>query len=488
MKRIRKILVTALLIATLCISAVIPAFAASATVIFDDPSTTVGAEFDISIHISADSSIDSYTMNLAYDAGFLRFVSGDYTTGGDGAITLNWSGSSADMTFNLKFQALQEGTTRIETTQSNGNASDGSGLAITDGWSEVTIGPGDPSLIQQEAPATTGGSLNVAVDEKQYTVTGGFSDALVPIGFVKTTTTFEGQEVEVAKQETSDEMAYYLTPIDGGDADFFMYNSADGTFSAMEYVELSNDRYIVLLKNGGAPKLPEDYGETVLEMNGKQFPTWVSADNPEFYVVYALNSAGQRAFYRYDTTDETYQRLGQVSATVSEDEDSTPEGWFGKLVNFLEDHMAIAIIGAWVIFLILFIILIVIGVKLRHRNLELDDLYDEYGIDLEDEEESNKKEKRKKTARNRQDEEDDLFQESLLSGEDGDFEDAADFAFDDFDEEDEFEEDDFEEDEFPEDDLEDLRADMNGEDSLTSQLKKKEKASRSFDTDFIDLD
>ena len=37
-------------------------------------------------------------------------------------------------------------------------------------------------------------------------------------------------------------------------------------------------------------------------------------------------------------------------------------------------------------FLVLVVALIVIGVKLHHRNLELDDLYDEYGIDLDEEE------------------------------------------------------------------------------------------------------
>ena len=36
-------------------------------------------------------------------------------------------------------------------------------------------------------------------------------------------------------------------------------------------------------------------------------------------------------------------------------------------------------------FVVLIILLIVLAVKLRHRNLELDDLYDEYGIDLEEE-------------------------------------------------------------------------------------------------------
>ncbi|MDY2814854.1 MAG: hypothetical protein SOU03_13020, partial [Dorea sp.] len=38
------------------------------------------------------------------------------------------------------------------------------------------------------------------------------------------------------------------------------------------------------------------------------------------------------------------------------------------------------------------IILIIVGIKLHHRNLELDDLYDEYGIDAEEEDEEDEDE------------------------------------------------------------------------------------------------
>ena len=47
----------------------------------------------------------------------------------------------------------------------------------------------------------------------------------------------------------------------------------------------------------------------------------------------------------------------------------------------------IVVIVAGLLILVLIIILIVIGVKLYHRNLELDDLYDEYGIDMDDDDE-----------------------------------------------------------------------------------------------------
>ena len=67
--------------------------------------------------------------------------------------------------------------------------------------------------------------------------------------------------------------------------------------------------------------------------------------------------------------------------------------------NFLD----IVVIIAIALILLLVLVLIVTAVKLRHRDLELDDLYDEYGIDLDEEEEAlkakKKEEKQEKKAK-----------------------------------------------------------------------------------------
>ena len=52
--------------------------------------------------------------------------------------------------------------------------------------------------------------------------------------------------------------------------------------------------------------------------------------------------------------------------------------------------MDIVVIIALVLFVVLLIVVIITSVKLHYRDLELDDLYDEYGIDM-DEEEAEKK-------------------------------------------------------------------------------------------------
>ena len=101
------------------------------------------------------------------------------------------------------------------------------------------------------------------------------------------------------------------------------------------------------------------------------------------------------------------------------------------------------LVAACVLFVLVVIILIVALVKLHHRNLELDDLYDEYGIDLDEEQEkaANKKDKKadkkskKKDKLQPQAEETD-FDEGFEDYEDDDEYDLDGDEYDSYDEED----------------------------------------------------
>ena len=198
-----------------CISMV--SHAASGELRFTDPSTTVGAEVEVTAKFTAPVLIDTVEATLTYDSSMLKFISGDSATGGDGTVTISGDGgSSTEASFNLTFQALKEGTANIQVSQSSGVDAVGDALDLTNGSSAVSIGPGDPSLIEEEegetgAETTTSGG-QVEVDGVQYTITGGFSDALIPAGFVKGEKQFEGANCEVVTQEASGRSAFYLTP------------------------------------------------------------------------------------------------------------------------------------------------------------------------------------------------------------------------------------------------------------------------------------
>ena len=101
----------------------------------------------------------------------------------------------------------------------------------------------------------------------------------------------------------------------------------------------------------------------------------------------------------------TYQKYTPEStgSSSSESKLSNGKGIWGKILNFVENFLDIVVIIAIALILLLVLVLIVTAVKLRHRDLELDDLYDEYGIDLDEEEEAlkakKKEEKQEKKAK-----------------------------------------------------------------------------------------
>ena len=401
MRKIKKLVVTFLAICLMCPGLSVITEAATAELRFADPSTTVGAEVEVKTKLSSVSSLQSMEATLTYDKSELKFISGDNATAKDGTIKISWTGTVTTAEFNLKFQALKEGTSNIEVSSATGTATDGSTLEITQGSSAVTIGAGDPSLIKddtedqsEDSKTTAADGPVVKVNGKKYVVGSEFSEELIPDGFKKGEMTFEGSKYTVITQEASGINAMYLTEKSSGDSDFFLYNSDDGSFSPFEEVEIAKDRYIIPLMNDGKLKLSSRYQKTTLTLNGKEFDTWQDTKDAEYYIVYALNSDGEKTTYRYDTTDGTYQKYSPESQGTTSGNKNNGKGLWGKILNFVEEFLDIVVIIAIALFLLVLLMFIVTAIKLRHRDLELDDLYDEYGIDM-DEEEAVLKEKKK---------------------------------------------------------------------------------------------
>lgn len=401
MRKIKKLVVTFLAICLMCPGLSVITEAATAELRFADPSTTVGAEVEVKTKLSSVSSLQSMEATLTYDKSELKFISGDNATAKDGTIKISWTGTGTTAEFNLKFQALKEGTSNIEVSSATGTATDGSTLEITQGSSAVTIGAGDPSLIKddtedqsEDSETTVADGPVVKVNGKKYVVGSEFSEELIPDGFKKGEMTFEGSKYTVITQEASGINAMYLTEKSSGDSDFFLYNSDDGSFSTFEEVEIAKDRYIIPLMNDGKLKLSSRYQKTTLTLNGKEFDTWQDTKDAEYYIVYALNSDGEKTTYRYDTTDGTYQKYSPESQGTTSGNKNNGKGLWGKILNFVEEFLDIVVIIAIALFLLVLLMFIVTAIKLRHRDLELDDLYDEYGIDM-DEEEAVLKEKKK---------------------------------------------------------------------------------------------
>ena len=284
-----------------------------------------------------------------------------------------------------------------------------------------------------------------------------------------------------------------------GTGDFFLYNTEDATFSPYEEISISDTTSIIVLSDTSKVKLPKQYKGAKLTLNEKEFPVWQDSTKEDTYVIYAMNNNGETGYYQYDPSENTYQRV-EIS---SDDKDSAKKntGILGKIQNFIEKHLALIVLVGGLGGIIILVVLIVLGVKLHNRNAELDELYEEYGIDEEeDEPEEPVKEKKGGLFGKRKKDEDEFEEYEEDSFGEDEFEDDYE---DDY--EDDFEDDFGSEDRFDTVELssfeadEDVFAGYDRRDELTiddlddllgEQPKKRGhiEADDAFKVDFIDLD
>lgn len=433
---------------------------------FTDPQTTVGAMVEVTCAVrSTSGNVGDVEISLTYDSSYLRFDSGDgVTADGDGALTYSGSGSSSELTFTMTFQALQEGTTEIGISSATVSSDDGSTLTMTEGQSAVEIGEGDPSLITEGSSTSSSSAedVQVEVNGTTYTLTDEFADADIPSGYARTQVELDGQQRQMVTNETSGATLGYLLDSEGT-GDFFLYSQDNATFSPYEEITISDTTSIIVLSDTSQVNLPSTYQEANLTLNGKDFPVWQDTTRDGFYVLYAMNSNGETGYYQYDQPENTYQRFQVSDGADSSQDQGDSSSLLGRLRNFVNDHFSLLFILGGLAALIILIILIVIAVKLHNRNAEIDELYDEYGIDLEEEEPAKPavKEKKSRFGRRAKEDEDDFDDFGEEDFEEADFEEddfaESDYAETDFDEDDY---DEFDEDDFGEPDLDDDLSDL----------------------------
>ena len=456
-KKIATILLSVCLIVP-CFS--VMALAANGVIFFSDLETSVGDEFTITgTAVVSGDVIGDATIHMTYDPSYMRFEEGDGVNADtDGNLTFKGSGdgSSDRIEFTMKFQALQEGSTRLEQGDATVTDSAGSSVACEEGYADVTI------------------------DGQEYTLSGDFSDSMIPAGFTAGEITYNDSTYKGAVQEKTGLQMAYL--VDGdGKGDFWMYDSSDSSFSPAEQVVISDTYSIVIFDAGSKVSMPSKYSKGNLEINGKTFEIWDEPDRDGFYVLYAVNNDGEESLYLYDSVEHTYQRMETPKSATTPDKKSASK--FDAILEKISDHLIWFVAAAAVIVILLVIFLLVSVVKLHNRNRELDDLYDEYELDDEPQRNPVKpiqpvKAEKKSQFKKRQDD---------------DFEDDYDDFDDDFDDDDYYD-DDFDDDYDDEGISDDTRSvdefDDDDFDSFDDYNIKKEKRKKgdTFEMDFIDLD
>ena len=490
-------------------------YAADGQIVFSDPSTKGGETVEVTGVVRAGAAIGDADLNLTYNTEYLKFKSGDNVTeSGSGQLVYSGkgTGSETELRFNMQFDVLKEGTAKIEVSSYKAWLYSDETLNCTEGSSAVTIAAGDGTTPTDTTEGSTT-DVKVTVNGTEYTLSESFSEAEIPLGFAEATMEYEGAQRKVVKQQTADVYLAYLVDADNN-GKFFLYDNDTSTFVPFEQINISDTAAIMLLSERGDIKLPKEYQETEITLNDQTFPAWRNAEESDYYILYAMNNQGEKSLYQYDSVDGTYQRFDAPTVETEEKADS----FLGKFISSIENYLNYVILGAAVLFVILIVILIVLAVKLHNRNAELDELYDEYGIDLEDdediemietdEESENETANQEATAEDADPEETYLEEEQVAEADiqekdtfadEDEFEDdfvgeddfGDDFDDDDFDDDfgDDFDDDDFDDDDFGDDNFSDtdFGADRLN-DERTAPAKEKKQSYEDFDLDFIDLD
>lgn len=508
MKKMRKILALILTVCFILPCFPITSFAASGIIFFTDLETAVGKTFTVTgTVVTKNDVLGKATVQMSYDSSYLRFIEGDgVTQNSEGQLTYTGSGNGSKdrVEFTMQFQALAKGTTRIEQGTATVTNRQNATVTCEAGYADITIAEGDPSLITSSSGASSDG---IEIGGTAYTISTSFSESSVPAGFMASEVTYKDATYQGIIQQNGTVQGLYLTSSEGKSA-FFLYNATKDSFYPCEEIMISEDKSIVMLADISGITLKKKYDEASMSINGTEFPVWLVPDRDNFYVVYASDNEGNSGFYLYDAQDNTYQRAYDVEAQEEVSTEQKSEGTLTKISNFVYDNFIWIFVGAACSLVILLIILITLAVKLRHRNLELDDLYDEYGIDLEEipeklSKKDSKKQKgsKKKKAKKQPDPSDDDY----LYDDEDDYEDDDEYGndtsdnyfddgqddladlresfeenekksqknYDDYYNDDDFEDDEDDDDEYYESDDDDLKKSVNSD---------------TFEMDFIDFD
>lgn len=501
----RKILALILTVCFILPCFPITSFAASGIIFFTDLETAVGKTFTVTgTVVTKNDVLGKATVQMSYDSSYLRFIEGDgVTQNSEGQLTYTGSGNGSKdrVEFTMQFQALAKGTTRIEQGTATVTNRQNATVTCEAGYADITIAEGDPSLITSSSGASSDG---IEIGGTAYTISTSFSESSVPAGFMASEVTYKDATYQGIIQQNGTVQGLYLTSSEGKSA-FFLYNATKDSFYPCEEIMISEDKSIVMLADISGVTLKKKYDEASMSINGTEFPVWLVPDRDNFYVVYASDNEGNSGFYLYDAQDNTYQRAYDVEAQEEVSTEQKSESTLTKISNFVYDNFIWIFVGAACSLVILLIILITLAVKLRHRNLELDDLYDEYGIDLEEipeklSKKDSKKQKgsKKKKAKKQPDPSDDDYLYDDYEDDDEYGNDTSDNYFDDgqddladlresFEEnekksqknyddyynDDDFEDDEDDDDEYYESDDDDLKKSVNSD---------------TFEMDFIDFD
>ncbi len=203
----------------------------------------------------------------------------------------------------------------------------------------------------------------------------------IPQGFEEGQLEVEGQTLPVAIHKQANLTAVYLEGDEEHPAGFYFYNEKTREAVAITPVAMSSGK-LTLINLPEDLAIPQGYSSTLMELGGQQHTllTPDGVEDPNHYIVCALDEKGVMGLYLYDVEQQSYQRYqfaqtGEDLLALSEVEEEPQEegfvfslfgrqvttSWSDQVVSYLLAGLALLS----VVLLVVVIVLVVCLVKSR---------------------------------------------------------------------------------------------------------------------------
>lgn len=370
------------------------AWAANARIAFSDPSATVGSQVSVNMKITSSENLQSADITLAYDSNILEFVSGTSAEGGSGAVRVRGDGGTPGtktLSYTLKFNARTAGTSKITVTREEVTDANLQVVTVNQlGSSTVTVGalqtaskeaslqslqvsPG--ALIPPFSPDVDTYAVTVGTDVEKLIVTAQCTDENANYVFSGHEDLQMGEnrvtcKVTAQDGETTKEYVIVVTKAEGGAS----AGSADADLATGVKMKISK-REITVLEPDESVQIPEGFKESIInidENNKVRGWVWGADTDHQYCVVYGMNEAGEKNFYRYDMkdTERTLQRYFEdpaVKTMVSKADYDELAATYDKLCDDYK-LFQIFLIAAILIAVALLILVLVVVLKKKDNS------------------------------------------------------------------------------------------------------------------------
>lgn len=171
-----------------------------------------------------------------------------------------------------------------------------------------------------EAPTDPLPVVKATIGDSNKYVLMDLSSLDVPEGYKETTVTYSKEKVPAFTNETLGITLLYLTDKeDSTKGSYYIYDADTNSLFAYQSVKSTGVNYVMLEVTDNVT-VPTGFTKTTTEILDKEAIGYVSPDNEEFVLFYAVNPEGSKGWYCYDTVEKTIQRYAGLSASEQDDD------------------------------------------------------------------------------------------------------------------------------------------------------------------------